>query len=165
MSLITLSLLAALSHHASAHGIVTQIVAGTKTYQGYDPNFQYMPTPPAVIGWTAPQTQSRGPVNANSYATDDIICAAGATNAKIAAEITAGDNVSLQWTVWPDSHHGPMLDYMADCGADDCSTVDKTTLKWFKIDGVGLTGLTGVSTYASLPNPGVVNRIGNWIES
>lgn len=144
MLFLTASLLAALAHHASAHGIVTKIVAGTKTYQGYDPNFQYMPTPPAVIGWTAPQTQDRGPVDANNYNNPDIICQRGATNAKISAEVAAGDMVSLQWTEWPSSHHGPMLDYLADCGGD-CSTVDKTALKFFKIDGVGLTGLQGVS--------------------
>jgi cellulase len=143
-SAITFALLGALTQNTAAHGIVTGIIIGTKTYQGYDPNFQYMPTPPAVIGWTAPQTQDRGPVDANNYANPDIICQRGATNAKISAEVAAGDKVSLKWTEWPSSHHGPMLDYLADCGAD-CSTVDKTKLKFFKIDGVGMTGLQGVS--------------------
>lgn len=132
-----------LSSTVSGHGIVTKIVAGTKTYQGYSPDFQYMPTPPAVIGWTAPETQSRGPVPGDKLNDPDIICHTGATNAKISAEIAAGDNVSLQWTQWPDSHHGPVMDYLADCG-DDCSTVDKTTLKFFKIDGVGITDVSTV---------------------
>ncbi|KAF2432147.1 hypothetical protein EJ08DRAFT_695602 [Tothia fuscella] len=126
--LLTLSLVAALSQHTSAHGIVSKIVAGTKTYQGYDPNFQYMPTPPAVIGWAAPQTQDRGPVDGNKLDSPDIICQRGATNAKISAEVAAGGMVSLQWTEWPESHKGLMLDYLADCGGD-CSTVDKTALK------------------------------------
>jgi len=142
MKYSTVSILAALSHHVAGHGIVTKIVAGTKTYQGYDPNFQYMPTPPPTIGWAAPATQDRGPVQGDAYQNPDIICQRGATNAKTSAMIAAGDMVSLQWTPWPDSHKGPMLDYLADCGAD-CSTVDKSTLKFFKIDGVGLTGLTG----------------------
>jgi cellulase len=143
MKYSTYTIIAALGGHVAGHGIVTKIIAGTKTYQGYDPNFQYMPTPPAVIGWTAPATQDRGPVPAN-YQDPDIICQRNATNAKISAEVAAGDTVSLQWTPWPESHKGPMLDYLADCGGD-CSTVDKTTLKFFKIDGVGMTGLTGVS--------------------
>ena len=63
MALLGVSLLLALAQHAAAHGIVTKIVAGTKTYQGYDPNFQYMPTPPPTIGWAAPATQDRGPVD------------------------------------------------------------------------------------------------------
>jgi hypothetical protein len=145
MKLLTASLVVALSYRVAAHGIVTKIVvAGTKTYQGYSPDFQYQATPPAVIGWTAPQTQDRGPVDSNNYANPDIICHKGATPAKISAQVAAGDTVSLQWTVWPDSHHGPMLDFLADCGGD-CSTVDKTQLKFFKVDGVGMTSTTGVS--------------------
>jgi hypothetical protein len=139
-----LSFVTALSCHASAHGIVTKIVAGTSTYQGYDPNFQYMPTPPAVIGWTAPQTQDRGPVDGTNLQNPDVICQRGATNAKLSAEVAAGDTVSLQWTAWPESHKGPMLDYLADCGGD-CTTVDKSTLIFFKIDGVGMTSTSGVS--------------------
>jgi hypothetical protein len=145
MKYSTVSIIAVLSHHVAGHGIVTKIVAGTKTYQGYDPNFQYMATPPPTIGWAAPATQDRGPVQGDAYQNPDIICQRGATNAKASAEVAAGDTVSLQWTSWPTSHKGPMLDYLADCGGD-CSTVDKTTLKFFKIDGVGMTGLTGVSS-------------------
>ncbi|RLM00042.1 hypothetical protein CFD26_108261 [Aspergillus turcosus] len=52
-------------------------------------------------------------------------------------EIAAGDRVQLQWTAWPDSHHGPVIDMLAPCG-ESCSTVDKTSLEFFKIDGVGL---------------------------
>jgi hypothetical protein len=159
MKVFAASVIAALSTSVAAHGIVTKITIGTKTYQGYDPNFQvcpaciirlfiltttqYQPTPPAVIGWTAPATQDRGPVDGNKLNDPDIICQRGATNAgTISAPVAAGDSVSLQWTPWPDSHHGPVLDYLADCGAD-CSTVDKTTLKFFKIDGVGMTSTSG----------------------
>jgi cellulase len=143
MRAISITVSALLASQATAHGIVTKIIAGTKTYSGYDPNFQYQPTPPPTVGWTAPSTQDRGPVPPNSYQSPDIICAKGATPAKIAAEVQAGDSVSLQWTQWPDSHKGPMLDYLADCGAD-CSTVDKMQLKFFKIDGVGMTSTSGV---------------------
>ena len=51
--------------------------------------------------------------------------------------MAAGDKINLQWTTWPDSHHGPVIDYLADCG-DSCEGVDKTTLEFFKIDGVGI---------------------------
>lgn len=144
MTLLTVCLIAALAHHAAAHGIVTKIVAGTKTYQGYDPNFQYMPTPPPTIGWAAPATQDRGPVDGTKLADPDIICQRNATPATTSAEIAAGDMVSLQWTQWPGSHHGPMLDYLAECPGD-CATVDKTQLKFFKIDGVGITNTASVS--------------------
>jgi len=83
-----------------------------------------------------------GPVPGTSLNSPDIICQRGATNAQLSAPVAAGEKVSLQWTVWPESHKGPMLDYLASCEGD-CSTVDKTTLKWFKIDGVGMTSTGG----------------------
>lgn len=53
---------------------------------------------------------------------------------------------SSRWAiVWPDSHHGPILDYLAPCNGN-CETVDKTTLEWFKIDQVG---------YINGSNPGI----------
>lgn len=57
--------------------------------------------------------------------------------------MAAGDKISLQWTTWPDSHHGPVITYLAACGGS-CESVDKTTLKFFKIDGVGLVDDTEV---------------------
>lgn len=103
---LTVSVVAALAGTVAAHGIVTKITVGTKTYQGYDPNFQYMPTPPPTIGWASPPTQDRGPVDATKYQDPDIICQRNATPATTSAEVVAGDSVSLQWTEWPDSHHG-----------------------------------------------------------
>jgi cellulase len=141
--LIFISLIA-LGTPVFGHGIVTKIIVGTQTYQGYDPNFQYIPTPPAVIGWTAPLTQDHGPVDSDQYTNPDIICHRGATPGAISAPVVAGDSISLQWTPWPESHHGPMLDYLASCQGD-CSTVDKTQLQFFKIDGIGMTDVTTVS--------------------
>jgi hypothetical protein len=40
MKTSTASIIAALAANVAAHGIVTKITIGTKTYQGYDPNFQ-----------------------------------------------------------------------------------------------------------------------------
>ena len=51
--------------------------------------------------------------------------------------VTAGETVELQWTAWPASHHGPVIDYLANCNGE-CTAVDKTTLLFNKIDGVGL---------------------------
>lgn len=66
----------------------------------------------------------------------------GATPGATSAPVAAGDSVSLQWTEWPVSHHGPVLDYLAKVDGD-FSAIDKTALKFFKIDGVGMTGTTG----------------------
>ncbi|KAH7313189.1 putative endoglucanase/cellulase, partial [Rhexocercosporidium sp. MPI-PUGE-AT-0058] len=125
----------ALASKVSAHGFATGIVADGVYYVGYNPNYKYMATQPVVVGWSTPEDTDIGFVN--SYADADIICHKGATNAQTSATVKAGGTVEIQWTAWPLSHHGPVLDYLADCGGD-CKTVDKTKLKFFKIDGVGL---------------------------
>jgi lytic cellulose monooxygenase (C1-hydroxylating) len=127
----------ALISKVSAHGIVTGVVADGKYFQGYDPSFQYQQNPPEVAGWTAPLTQNRGFVDPPSYGSPDIICHKGATPGKGYIQVSAGGTIELQWTEWPVSHHGPMLDYLAPCG-DDCTTVDKTSLKFTKIDEAGM---------------------------
>ena len=43
----------------------------------------------------------------------------------------------MQWTPWPTSHHGPVLDYLAPVSGDFAS-IDKTQLQFFKIGAVGL---------------------------
>ncbi|KAL5316610.1 hypothetical protein ACEPPN_015659 [Leptodophora sp. 'Broadleaf-Isolate-01'] len=127
--------LVALASKASAHGTATGIVADGVYYAGYSANYQYMATQPVVVGWSTPEDTDNGFVNA--YADADIICHKGATNAQTSATVKAGGTVEIQWTAWPESHHGPVIDYLADCGGD-CKTVDKTKLEFFKIDGVGL---------------------------
>jgi cellulase len=98
---------------------------------------QYQNPPPQVVGWSIPQDQSLGFVSADQFGSADIICHINATAAPIAAKVTAGSNVTVFWTAWPESHHGPMLDYLAPCNGD-CASVDKTQLSFFKIDAVGL---------------------------
>jgi hypothetical protein len=46
--------------------------------------------------------------------------------------------VQLFWNTWPPGHKGPVLDYLAACTNNDCSTVDKTALRFAKIDQAGL---------------------------
>ena len=132
------SILAALALIAgvSGHGIVTGYVADGVYYQGYDPSFQYQQTPPVVAGWTAPLTQDRGFVA--DYSSPDIICHKSATPGGAYVKVTAGNTIELQWTQWPESHHGPVIDYLAHCANDDCTAVDKTSLLWNKIDEDGL---------------------------
>lgn len=150
-----------------AHSHVNNLVIDGVYWQGYDPtSYPYETDPPIVVGWTAGDTDN-GFVAPDAYQTGDIICHKNATPAGGHATVNAGDSVSIQcvspspvkphdassllttnprWAVvWPDSHHGPVLDYLAACNGD-CETVDKTTLEWFKIDEVG---------YLNGSNPGV----------
>ena len=127
------AILGSLVASASAHGIVQGIVAGGKWYSGYNPNFQYASPPPTVIGWSTPQDQDLGFVAPSSYSDPDIICHVGATPGGASAKVEAGSVVELQWTDWPESHHGPVIDYLAKCSGS-CTDADKTSLEFFKID-------------------------------
>jgi cellulase len=133
----------------AAHGHVTNFVIDQNSYQGYDVfTFPYMSNPPAVAGWTESATDN-GFVAPNAFQSGDIICHRSATNAKAHAVVAAGDTIMLHWDGWAESHHGPVIDYLANCG-DSCETVDKTTLEFFKIDEVGLIdGSSGPGTWGS----------------
>lgn len=90
-----------------------------------------------VVGWSSPQDSALGFIDPSSYTTPDIICHREATPGGTYATVAAGGTVELQWTPWPTSHHGPVIDYLANCNGE-CTNVDKTTLLFNKIDGVGL---------------------------
>lgn len=141
--------LAACASVVSAHGYVSLITIDGTEYQGYPPSSAPYENPAVSrIAWAETATDN-GYVAPDAYASGDIICHRGATNANLTATAAAGASVSVQWNTWPDSHKGPVINYMASCG-DDCSTVDKTTLEWFKINEAGLIdGSTSPGTYAS----------------
>ncbi|KAL3478529.1 glycosyl hydrolase family 61-domain-containing protein [Aspergillus californicus] len=124
---------------AAAHGYVSNIVINGVSFRGWLPSEDpYNSNPPIGVGWQTPNL-SNGFVTPDETDTDSIICHYNATNARGHATVAAGDKIYIQWqpTPWPDSHHGPVIDYLANCGAS-CETVDKTTLEFFKIDGPGL---------------------------
>jgi hypothetical protein len=133
----TLVVLGGLISAVVAHGTVSGIVANGIFYEGYNPSYQYANPAPITVGWLVPDDLSNGFIEPQNYTEPDIICHLQATPAQIEAPIKAGQKVELQWTPWPVSHHGPVIDYLANCHGP-CETVDKTTLKWFKIDQVGL---------------------------
>ncbi|KAI8625542.1 glycosyl hydrolase family 61-domain-containing protein [Xylariaceae sp. FL1651] len=145
------SLLAALASvtTVAAHGHVSNIVINGVSYQGYDPtSFPYMSNPPTVVGWTASDTDN-GFVAPDAYTNGDIVCHKSATPAGGYAQVAAGDSISIQWNTWPDSHKGPMIDYLAACNGP-CDSVDKTALKFFKIDEAGiLNSSSSPGTWAS----------------
>jgi cellulase len=93
---------------------------------------QYITPNPATVGWKTPKDLDNGFIAPAAYASADIVCHVGAGNAQAAAPIKAGGKVNLLWTPWPTTHKGPVLDYLANCNGP-CETVDKSTLKWFKI--------------------------------
>ncbi|KAK2007995.1 family 61 glycosyl hydrolase [Colletotrichum eremochloae] len=130
-------LASAVLHVVNAHGTVTGVKADGVFYQGYSPSMQFQNPPPQVVGWSVPKDLSNGFVAADKYADPDIICHIGAEPAPIAANVTAGSNITIFWTAWPYSHRGPVMDYLAPCNGD-CANVNKENLQFFKIDAVGL---------------------------
>ncbi|KAL2871206.1 lytic polysaccharide monooxygenase auxiliary activity family 9 protein [Aspergillus lucknowensis] len=138
----TTSVLATLLSAATqtaAHGYVSNLVINGVYYRGWLPGEDpYNPSPPIGVGWETPNL-SNGFVSPDQTGSDAIICHTDAKNARGSATVAAGDRIYIQWQPipWAESHHGPVIDYLANCG-ESCQTVDKATLEFFKIDGVGL---------------------------
>ncbi|KAK6069120.1 glycosyl hydrolase family 61 [Seiridium cupressi] len=133
---VTVAGLLAYAARVTAHGYVKNIVINGVSYPGYDPTtFPYQSNPPIVVGWSTLQTDL-GYVEPAAFGAPDIICHRSAKSAGGHARVAAGDSIALTWNTWPDSHHGPIIDYLAPCNGP-CESVDKTSLKFFKIDGAG----------------------------
>ncbi|GKT41274.1 endoglucanase-4 [Colletotrichum spaethianum] len=121
----------------AAHGHVTNIVINGVSYRNYIPvQDPYTNNPPLVAGWTIDQ-RDNGFVAPDAYNAPDIICHRQAVAGKGRITVAAGDTIQLQWTEWPDSHKGPVINWLANCNGP-CNLADKTDLLFFKIDGAGL---------------------------
>lgn len=85
----------------------------------------------------------------DEYQSPDIICHKDGKPGALTANVKAGSKIELQWNKWPESHHGPILNYLAPCNGD-CSKADKTSLQFFKINQQGLIdGSNPPGTWAS----------------
>lgn len=69
-----------------------------------------------------------------------IQCGADTAPAALLAEAAAGSDVELFWTLWPESHVGPTITYMAKCEGDCTSYEPGTDAVWFKIQENGREG-------------------------
>lgn len=123
----------------SAHGHISQVTVNGKSFKGFDPTAAPFGPQPDSVTWSNGASDN-GFVLSSAVNNPDIICHLGAKNAALSVPVNAGDEVELTWNQWPESHSGPVIDYLADCGGD-CSTVDKTSLKFFKIAEAGQTSL------------------------
>lgn len=131
------TLLTALASAASvqAHGYVSDIIVNGQSNIGYNPtNAPWVPEQDSA-GW-ANWATDLGFVPSSTLQDPDIICHLDAVNAPKSIEVAAGTEITLQWSEWPRSHHGPVVDYLAKCEGE-CETVDKTSLKFFKFAELG----------------------------
>ena len=116
---------------AAAHGYIDEIIIDGQSFVGYNPtNAPWTPDQDS-IGWKNWATDT-GYVPVTSLQSPDIICHLDSSNAPRTAVVAAGSDITLNWTEWPRSHHGPVIDYLANCNGD-CTSVDKTQLRFFKI--------------------------------
>ncbi|KAL3465556.1 glycoside hydrolase [Aspergillus heterothallicus] len=140
MTLSKLSTLAGVLASASlvaGHGYVTQISIDGEVYGGWlADSYPYQQDPPDVYGWTTTVTDN-GFVAPDAFSTGDIICHRGATPAALSAPVEAGSTIEVTWNTWPESHKGPIINYLASCNGD-CSAVDKTGLEFVKIQADAL---------------------------
>ncbi|SPJ86744.1 probable endoglucanase IV [Fusarium torulosum] len=136
-SLLTLASVAQVFGHGHVDWLITNGVA----FRGYSaPEMSWNPNHPPVVGWTNGATDN-GYVEPNSFNDVDIICHKGARPGKGHVTVAAGDKITLQWNTWPESHKGPVIDYLARCPGN-CETVDKNDLEFFKISAQGLIDMS-----------------------
>lgn len=157
----TAALLGSLAASAYAHGRVTSLTVDSKEYTGFINDYLYTDSPPDIVAWSA-QNGDNGFVDPTTYTTGDIICHHDGAPGKIAASVAAGGKIELQWgtDAWPESHHGPIIDYLAKCAGDDCTAVDKETLEFFKIDEAGL--IDGSSAPGQWASDELIAADGKW---
>ena len=130
------AILGAVAASVNAHGHLSDIKVDGTDYTAYDPSFQYQTPTPEVIEWSCPECLDNGFVDPSMY-TDvtKIACHKDATAGAKVAKVAAGGTVDIQWNTWPESHVGPIIDYMAK--VDDATSAKAADLEFFKIDEYG----------------------------
>ncbi|KAH7402250.1 endoglucanase IV [Phaeosphaeria sp. MPI-PUGE-AT-0046c] len=140
--LLATSFVAALPF-ASAHGRITEVTTSTgMIYKGWDPEHAQPSTPiPQLAAWSASNLGNIY-VPPSKFNTTDITCHFNATPGALHIDVMAGDTLTLQWNEWPTSHVGPIMTYLAACNRS-CTTTQKNTLEWVKIEELGWLNSTG----------------------
>lgn len=130
---------AAFAAGALAHGTVSGVTIDGKYEQGFLLDYYYnAASAPDHMGWYA-ENLDNGFVEPNAFGTADIIChKAGSPkgSSDTMAKVAAGGTVEFHWSTWPESHVGPVITYVAPYEGD-VTSVDKTSLKWTKIQANG----------------------------
>ncbi|KAF3351920.1 hypothetical protein VdG1_09532 [Verticillium dahliae VDG1] len=137
--MIRIALLLLLTSQAAAHGYIKTFTLDGTDHEGFR---NWNPSPsPSAIGWPF-TTPDEGPEL--DPASPDMICSRGATPAANPGTVTAGSTMLIHWTsadpvLSPEgwAHSGPTPTYLAPCHGS-CAEVDKSTLRWTKIQESGL---------------------------
>ncbi|KAK8122675.1 hypothetical protein PG984_011345 [Apiospora sp. TS-2023a] len=127
----------------SAHGHIASISIDGKSFKGTGPGASG-----DSVAWST-TANDNGFVAATDLSNVNIACHRGGKPGALSAEVAAGGKVDITWDTWPESHHGPVIDYMAKCSGS-CSSADPSALEFFKIDEAGLVdGASAPGKWAS----------------
>ena len=85
----------------------------------------------------------------------------GATPADLYVDVVAGETCTIQWTEWPESHHGPVISYLGACNGGDCTNVNLDDMEWVKIDAVGQTAVGKTNSDAGVWGADLLRAAGN----
>lgn len=110
-----LGLLAYVPELVSAHGFVSGVkVNGAGWTAGSNPVWFYHPPGqgPVTAGWDS-QNQDYGFVEPAQFGTTQIACHKSATAGKNFINVNPGDSLTFHWNTWPESHKGPIINYLA----------------------------------------------------
>lgn len=123
---------------AIAHSHIIYLLVNGVSYAGFIPR-QGAQNAADVVGWSTTALDD-GFVPPSNYTIPDIICHRDGAPPRAHVPVSPGDVVHFQWNGWPLSHDGPVQSYLAPCDAsntdagDGCASVNKTKLRFFKID-------------------------------
>ncbi|KAF8210960.1 glycosyl hydrolase family 61-domain-containing protein [Mycena galopus ATCC 62051] len=120
----------------AAHGWIGSLTVGSKSFKGNEPVEQTPNGVPSVIR----QIANNLPVKDTT--SSDLTCGRSALPAALVATASAGDTLLVDWNTLAASGNwfhdvGPMITYMAGCGAQKCTEFNASDAKWFKIDQQG----------------------------
>ncbi|KAH9905483.1 endoglucanase-4 [Xylariomycetidae sp. FL2044] len=125
---LLLGVVARFTQLVSGHGFVSGVTVNGAWTAGSDPVWYYYAagTAPATAGWDS-LNQDLGFIEPAKFGTSDIACHKSATVGKNFINVNAGDTIKFYWNTWPDSHKGPILNYIAPYNTN------AATLQWSKI--------------------------------
>ncbi|KAF8470805.1 glycoside hydrolase [Kalaharituber pfeilii] len=126
----------------SAHGHITQITIGGKTFPGNNPYAMFSGNKnPRRIVW---DYKDNGPIGSKELQSANIACSRNAKPVESFGKAKAGDEVVFTWSKWSESHRGPTMTYLARIPDGASVTgIDPTTLTFHKIHELGLISSEG----------------------
>jgi len=146
MHLSTFAIPAFLTTAVHAHGRITQITTSSgEIYDGWDPASSDNLVPPHPLAAWSASNLGNIYISPSQFNTSNIACHYNAIPGALHINITAGDELKLQWNEWPVSHVGPVMTYLADCEGS-CTGRKSSDLAWVKIDELGWLNSTGWDT-------------------